>query len=163
MLAKYALTESMNPKMFLKILLAASLTLPALAELSGADAFAQSTLGVLRGVTRDPGGFVCLPRAQVTLHSLDDGSERAVPSGADGAFVVANLKPGRYQIMAQKQGFADSSVAIVELADGQSIDVDVPLGQSESASPALQKPSQYGFFHRWFKAYADDWKGTTSG
>ena len=152
----------MNPRLLLKVLLSASLILPATAELLGSDAYAQSTLGVLRGVTRDPGGLVCLPNAQVTVRSLDEDGVRSVQSGADGAFVVPDLKPGRYQITARKQGFASSSVTTVELAAGQSLAVDVPLGQSASGAPASQKPTQGSFFHRLYRAYADDWKGTTS-
>ncbi len=152
----------MNPRLLLKVLLSVSLMLSAAAELFGSDADAQSALAVLRGVTRDPGGLLRLPSAEVRVHSLEEDSDLSVLSGADGAFVVPDLKPGHYQIMARKPGFAVSPVTTVELAAGQSLAVNVPLGQSDSTSPASQKTSQYGFFHRLFKAYADDWKGTTS-
>ena len=58
---------------------------------------AQSTFGDLRGVTRDPSGLP-LPAAAVTVHSLDENSDRKVTSGDDGSFLAENLKPGHYHL-----------------------------------------------------------------
>ena len=74
---------------------------------------AQSTFGDLRGVTRDPSGLP-LPSAQVTVHSLDENTDRRAVSGDDGTFTVENLKPGHYRLTASKEGFQLS----------QAIDVD---------------------------------------
>jgi hypothetical protein len=60
---------------------------------------AQSTFGDLRGTTRDPSGLP-LAATAVTAHSLDENTDRKVMSGDDGSFVIGNLKPGRYQLMA---------------------------------------------------------------
>jgi hypothetical protein len=95
---------------------------------------AQSTFGDLRGVTRDPSGLP-LPAAAVTVHSLDENSDRKVTSGDDGGFLVENLKPGHYQLTATKEGFRNSGAVKVELAARQSLRVDVTLAlasQSET-------------------------------
>jgi hypothetical protein len=151
----------MNRKLFLKSGVSASLMLTIMAHFFCPYVYAESILSVLRGTTRDPGGLLASPGAEVKAHSLDDGSERTGLSGAEGDFVLEGLKPGRYQLRAQKEGFAKSPGTTVELAAGQSLDVDLPLGQSLSA-PVSQTRDQGEFFHRFFKAYADDWKGTAS-
>jgi len=87
---------------------------------------AQSTFGDLRGITRDPRGLA-LPSAVVTVHSLDENSERKVVSGDDGTFLVENLKPGLYQLTAAKEGFQSASAINVELSARQSLRVDIPL------------------------------------
>jgi hypothetical protein len=95
---------------------------------------AQSTFGDLRGVARDPSGLP-LPAAVVTVHSLDENSDRKVTSGDDGAFLVENLKPGHYQLTASKEGFRSSGAVNVELSARQSLRVDVTLAlasQSEA-------------------------------
>jgi hypothetical protein len=104
-----------------------SLTLFTLCALSFAlPAKAQSTFGDLRGLTRDPSGLP-LPNATTTVHSLDENTDRIVLSGDDGAFLIENLKPGRYQLSATKQGFQKSPDINVELAARQSLRVDITL------------------------------------
>jgi hypothetical protein len=125
---------------------------------------------------------------QVTAHGLDENTARIVVSGADGVFGLEYLKPGRYKLMASKEGFGSPSATSVELAAGQSLRVDITLAslndsQGASDPPSLngskaaarptsstppitstsQAPPQGGFFKRLAKAYADDWKGTTPG
>jgi hypothetical protein len=146
----------MNSKSLLTAFFSVTFMIPSAAQVSSA----QATPGVLRGVTRDPGGLLLVANARVTIHSVDEGNDRSMVSGGDGSFVVEDLTPGRYQLTARKEGFASSSVTTVELAAGQNPDVDLPLRQSASGSPAPQKPDRGSFFHRLFKAYADDWKGT---
>ena len=97
------------------------------------QAHAQSTFGDLRGTTRDPSGLP-LPATSVTARSLDENTDRKVMSGEDGAFVIENLKPGRYQLAAAKEGFQKSPVN-VNLSARQSLRVDLTLGlenQSET-------------------------------
>lgn len=125
--------------------------------------YAQSNLGAVRGETRDPGGLLPLANAKVSLRSFDGGGDRSVVSGADGSFLIEALEPGRYQLSASKEGFAGSSRAAFDLAAGQRLSMDVSLGKQTSNSPAPQKQQRTrGFFRRLIKAYADDWKGTSS-
>jgi hypothetical protein len=71
---------------------------------------------------------------------VDENTERSVVSNEHGAFLVENLKPGRYQLTASKAGFGSSGVITVELAGLQSFLVDVtlaaPNGPRESTDPA---------------------------
>ena len=93
---------------------------------------AQSTFGDLRGVTRDPSGLP-LPSAALTVHSLDENTDRNVVSGEDGAFLVENLNPGHYRLTAMKDGFQNSSVE-VELSARQSLRVDITLPLANQAT-----------------------------
>jgi hypothetical protein len=93
----------------------------------------QSVDSAIRGITRDTGGLLPLPRAQVVVRKAEDSSIRTAISSTDGASVFANLPAGRYQLEAEKVGFANSRVASFELATGQSIRQDVTLGASVSS------------------------------
>jgi hypothetical protein len=97
---------------------------------------AQSIFGDLRGVTRDPSGLP-LPGAAVTVHSLDENTDRKRQSGEDGAFLMENLKAGHYQLTASKQGFRDSAPVTVELSARQSLRVDLALAL-ESQSQTVE-------------------------
>ena len=110
----------------------------------------QSTSGILRGVTKGPTGLR-VPEARVIAHGVRENSDRTVLTGADGTFVIGDLKPDRYQLTASKPGNATSSSIAVDLASGQSLNVEITLG-----APA-QPP---GFLKRLYRAYADDWSGT---
>ena len=104
--------------------------LPACFVLSAAHA--QSTFGEIRGVTRDPAGLA-LPKAIVTVHSIEENNDRKALSGDDGAFLVENLKPGHYQLTAIKEGFQPGSAVSVELSARQSLRVDVTLALEKHA------------------------------
>ena len=130
--------------------------------LTGAPLRAQSAGATLQGVTRDPGGLLLLPNAKVNVRALDDGADRTVVSDANGAYVLQDLKAGRYRVTASKPGFADSDSATVELTAGQHLALDLPLGHSASISPAPDQHASGNFFHRFFRAYWDDWTGRTS-
>jgi hypothetical protein len=88
-------------------------------------ALGQSTFGDLRGVVRDPSGLP-IPGAVVTVHSLDENSDRKVITGDDGAYMVANLKPGHYRLSAAKEGFRSSAID-VNLSARQSLLADMNL------------------------------------
>ena len=120
------------------------------------SAFAVSTWGDpalfnLHGSTRDAGGQP-LAGTQVVVHSVANNIDRTVISGADGNFVISDLKPGRYQVTGKKSGFEDSKPATVELPDAQGGAIELTLNE------------QHGhFFGRFFKAYTDDWKAPADG
>jgi hypothetical protein len=69
-------------------------------------ASAQSTFGDVVGVVKDPtqGG---IPRAQVLLTGVDDGSQHQTTSDAEGAFHFVNIKAGSYNLAVSAAGFAD--------------------------------------------------------
>jgi hypothetical protein len=122
-------------------------------------AYADSTSGNVYGVTRNPFGLP-MPEAQVILHSVNESADRSVVSGRDGVFKVKNLKQGSYQLSAGKAGFASSAPIMVRVVAGQTAYCDVSVGTAVTAKPATTPPR--GFFRRLFKAYADDWKVSSS-
>jgi Carboxypeptidase regulatory-like domain len=87
---------------------------------------AQSTFGDIRGTTRDPSGLA-LPQALVTLHNLDDNTNRSAITDDSGGYLFENLKPSKYAVSAAKDGFSSSSTATLELTARQSVRVDVTL------------------------------------
>ncbi|HEX8503464.1 MAG TPA: carboxypeptidase regulatory-like domain-containing protein [Pyrinomonadaceae bacterium] len=87
--------------------------------LCAASAAAQQAAGTLRGQVSDEFGGVIVG-ATVTLTDAA-GKSRSVVTGSDGAYTVAGLAPGRYQIRVFSTGFAPY----------ESGDVDVKAGRNE--------------------------------
>jgi hypothetical protein len=112
----------------LTVALCASFIVPTVAHLSRLEAISQSNLCIVHGETRDPGGLLPLANAHVRLHCLDEDGDRSVDSGVDGTFLIAGLKPGRYQLSATKEGFASSSLTAFDLTASQRFNMDVSLG-----------------------------------
>ncbi|HXA03398.1 MAG TPA: outer membrane beta-barrel protein [Bryobacteraceae bacterium] len=101
----------------------------------------QYASGALRGVTRGPDGQP-LPQAQVTVHSVAESSDLTVVSGSDGAFLVARLNPGQYQVSAKSEGFATLVAAAVTVTNHQTAQMDLSLARSApdpGISPAVAK------------------------
>lgn len=118
--------------------------------------------GAIHGMTRHPGGLLPLAAVQVIVHNVEENADHAVLSGNDGTFLAENLTPGHYQLLANKEGFSSSPMISLELLAGSTAEVDLTLGQDGTASSSEKpKQEQGGFLHRFFKAYADDWRGTT--
>src|SRR5580658_4252725 len=109
----------------------AALGLCALAAASDPD-----TPGDIQGVTRNPSGEP-LPNATVTIHSVDEKSDRTVTCGGDGSFSVAHLKPGKYQLTAKTEKFVSPNASLVDLEPGEVAKVEMPL--VETASVAAPK------------------------
>jgi hypothetical protein len=91
--------------------------------------------GALRGVTRDPEGRP-LARAQVIIHSVADGSDLTVVSGSDGAFSVATLSPGQYEVTATADGFSTLRASAVAVTNHQTAQMNLSLARSISAASA---------------------------
>ena len=88
--------------------------------------YGGGSFGTVRGVTRNAEGAP-LGGVQVVIHSLDEDADRTTLSDQRGAFLVENLKPGRYQLTANKSGLASLLTATVELGPQQSLQVDMTL------------------------------------
>jgi len=87
----------------------------------------------------------------VVVHTTDDRQDRAIVSGADGAFSLDGLQPGHYQVTAEKEGFGPAPAIPVELASEQIFNLDLTL----ATLPA--NGGRHNFFGRLAKAYWDDW------
>jgi len=95
----------------------------------------QSPSGTIRGITRDPAGLP-LAHARVVVHAVDGNTDRTFVSDDEGTFVVEDLRPGHYELMASKEGFEAQSETTVDLAAHQTLWVDMTL-----ASPNGSKGS----------------------
>lgn len=87
---------------------------------------AQSTFGDVRGTVRDASSLA-IPQAEVTLHNVDENTDRSALSDASGAFLFENLKPGNYTLSAAKPGFSKSATVALELTARQSARADLSL------------------------------------
>ena len=67
-------------------------------------AFAQSDLGSISGIVKDPSGAV-VPKAQVTVKNEATATERGTTTNESGFYTVTNIPPGLYTITAEAAGF----------------------------------------------------------
>jgi len=109
-------------------LIAALLTVLALASASPGTAFAQSsTTGAIGGVVTDTGGAL-LPATTVTVTAIDTGLTRTVKSNASGEYSVPDLEPGNYSATFTDDGFQTA----------QENSITVTVGSLSTVSPKLK-------------------------
>lgn len=125
-----------------------------------ASASDPNARGDIQGVTRNSSGQP-LPNATVTIHSVEEQSNRIVKCGGDGSFMVEHLKPGKYQLTAKMQNFVSPNPAIVDLEPGAVAKVEMPLVEDAAVATPPTNVAQQGFWNRLAKAYADDWHDRT--
>ncbi len=104
----------------------------ALAMISG-TALAQSTFGSVRGVAQDTTGAI-LPDTQVTLHSLDENTDRVVKADSDGNFILENVKAGQYSVRAIHDGFAETVIHGVTVAARQDVRLTLSMAVAGQSS-----------------------------
>lgn len=97
---------------------------------SAAAARAQST-ATLSGSITDPSGAL-VPQAQVRIHGLATGVDRATVSDGAGNYNVPSLQPGNYSVTVHATGFADYQLSSVNLQVDQSVTANVRLGLASS-------------------------------
>jgi hypothetical protein len=103
-------------------------------QISGVPAHAQARHASLRGVARL--GQTPAAEANIMVRSLQDNTARVVVTGADGSYQVDDLKPGRYEVSATKSGSGEAPATTIEVADQQSLSVDLALNAAKpSAAP----------------------------
>jgi len=88
----------------------------------------------LSGVATDQTG-AALPDVAVTIKNVDTGATRTIATGGGGHFQASGLPPGRFDIRAAKQGFADETRTGIGLAAGQDATVDIKM-QRSTPTPA---------------------------
>jgi len=88
--------------------------------------FAQSTLATLAGSVVDATGAV-IPAAKVTLRNSAFSVSRETQTTPDGNFSFTFLAPGRYELTAEKPGFAVSTLVDVVLEGGSQVSVRIPI------------------------------------
>jgi hypothetical protein len=104
-----------------------------------AFAYGGTPSGVLRGDTWSAAGAP-LSGVEIVVHNLGENTDRSIFSNEQGAFVLENLPPGRYQLTARKAGFASPAATTVALEPEQSVRVDLIL-TSPGALPGARDPA----------------------
>ena len=99
-----------------------------------AIAFAQTqaTTGVIEGLVVDETGAV-IPGVTVTVRNTATNYEQVVVTNPEGRFRVPLLPVGPYRVTATLSGFANSVREGLELSLGQSINLSLPMRQSQLA------------------------------
>jgi hypothetical protein len=87
----------------------------------------QSTFGSIVGVVHDISQSL-VPGATIKLRSLEDNSIRTTTSDQNGGFEFVNLKPGKYSLSAEAEGFTEFQVPSAELTARQALRIDVTMG-----------------------------------
>ncbi len=98
--------------------------------LSSTLSFAQAKTGAsLSGVVTDQSGAT-LPGVAVTIKNADRGATRTIATDGAGHYQASGMPPGRFEIRAAKQGFADETRTGISLAVGQDATVDIKMQRS---------------------------------
>src|SRR5579863_1103113 len=116
-------------KLDLNLRSAAWMALAALALVASmaSSLHAQSYRGAIRGVVYDPSGAV-IPNATVTAKEGATGLTRNAVSGGDGAYMIAELPAGEYDVSTKVPGFEIFvATAIVEVGRDTTLDIAVQL------------------------------------
>ena len=100
--------------------------------LLSAIAFAQTETGQISGVVTDPSGAT-VPKATVTVRSLDRQFTRTATSGPNGVYIVPSLSPGRYEVRVEAANFAPWTRQ-VQVSVGSRNTVDVALAVTGGAT-----------------------------
>ena len=92
--------------------------------------WAQKDTGNIVGTVKDKSGAV-LPSSQVVVEDVDRGTTFRTTSNQDGEFNAGPLKPGRYRVIVEREGFKKTVVGPIELniQERPSVDVVLQVGQ----------------------------------
>ena len=94
---------------------------------------AQSTFGSIRGTVQDSSG-ASIPETRITLHSIDENTDRTVMSDATGSYAFENVLANKYSIQAQHDGFAETVVGGITLAARQDLRYTLEMKISAQAT-----------------------------
>src|ERR1700756_83879 len=82
--------------------------------------------GQIGGSARDQTGAV-VPGAKVTATEAGTGLARTTTSGSDGSYLLPNLRPTTYTILAEAAGFRSSRETDVILQANQSLTINIAM------------------------------------
>ena len=108
---------------------------------------AQTTVGEVKGIVKDTTGGV-IPDASLILQSADTNVSRQTQTSMDGLYSFPNMPPGRYQLVAEKQGFKKWSGKLeLQIQQVAVLDLVLEVGEMtstievEEATPAIAAES----------------------
>ena len=96
-------------------------------------AHGQSTFGSMRGTVQDSTG-AAIPGTHLTLHSVDENTDRAVDTDIDGNFIFENVKAGKYSLRAHRDGFADTVVSGISIEARQDLRIPTTMNVAAEAT-----------------------------
>src|SRR5690242_19615649 len=99
-----------------------------------ASLFAQTTS--LSGTVADPTGAV-IPKAVVTVTSVQTGAKRSDTSDAQGRYTIPQLTPGTYNLTAQAAGFNEAVIQGIELLVNSPATVNVRFEKVGATSTSV--------------------------
>ncbi len=85
---------------------------------------AQSTFGTIVGVATDS-SMSAVPGAVIEITNIDETVTRSAVTNLQGAYEAVNLKPGKYKIVAKKDGFSMVEISNVNLDARQERRADI--------------------------------------
>lgn len=103
---------------------------------------AQFESATLTGVVTDPAGSV-VPNAAVRAVNEATNIELSVVTNSEGRYVLPNLRPGSYQVIASAQGFKQfvSSGVVLQVNQAGRLDIQLTVGSiSEQVSVTGEAP-----------------------
>src|SRR3982750_183686 len=86
----------------------------------------QAVNGTIEGIVKDTSG-AALPGVTVTVTNTDTGAQRIVISGEEGTYRAPLLPLGRYDVIAELQGFKKFEQKGITLSAGQTAVINVTL------------------------------------
>ena len=103
---------------------------------------AQVVGAFLSGTVRDDSGGG-LPRAVVTIRNLETGANRKLLTDEAGRYSAPSIAIGKYQVTAEKPGFASQLKQGIDLVVGQSVTVDLtlPVGEFKQVMVVEESPA----------------------
>lgn len=99
----------------------------------GPSSHAQSTFGSIRGTVQDASGAV-IPGAKVTLHSIDENTDRSVTTDDAGNYLLENVKAGKYSMRADHDGFAETVLDNITLTARQDLRFTLQMAVATQAT-----------------------------
>ncbi|HEX5413172.1 MAG TPA: carboxypeptidase-like regulatory domain-containing protein [Terriglobia bacterium] len=95
------------------------------------NCWAQQSSATIVGTVTDPSG-AAIPNATITVVNPDTGFKRVLVSNSVGAYTIAGLVPGAYNVTAEASGFQRLVQAGVTLTVGQTqrVDMQLKVGQA---------------------------------
>ena len=113
-----------------------------LALLLAANAFSQGVFGSMQGTLTDDSGAV-VPKVRIMARNVETGLTFTSESNEAGIFLLGELRPGRYDVTAERQGFSTFTQKGITLRvnDQIRIDIQMKVGQiSERVEVAAEAP-----------------------
>lgn len=105
-------------------------------------AFAQTEIGRISGVVRDPSGAV-VPNVTVTATNVGKQTTQTATTSANGNYTFLSLQPGTYEINVDAAGFQPFKQR-VDVTVGSRNTVDIPLGVASAASTTVEVVAEGG-------------------